>query len=226
MFPSASFSREESIPVQTLLSSRRANVVQSRRSPSDTAATTRPIGTSLSSPRMAKQVGADHHERLLSMQDLIAFLPRMVHLQDEPIADPVCFPVHYVSALAREHGVIVCQVGEGADELFCGYPSWKRMLDLQRLDDLPVPTAAKRLASLTLRIAGRADRREYEFLRRGIADLPVFWSGADALTEAQKGRLLSLRVRRSLAGLTSYDVIQPIRERFDDKAWERSTSTG
>jgi len=27
-----------------------------------------------------------------------------------------------VSKLAREHGVIVCQVGEGADELFWGYP--------------------------------------------------------------------------------------------------------
>jgi asparagine synthase (glutamine-hydrolysing) len=169
---------------------------------------------------MAKQVGADHHERLLNMQDLIDFLPRMAHLQDEPLADPVCFPVHHVSALAREHGVVVCQVGEGADELFCGYPSWKRMLDLQQLDDLPVPRAAKRLVSLSFRMTGQADRREYEFLRRGIADLPVFWSGADALTEAQKARLLSPRVRRSLAGLTSYDVIRPIRERFEARAWD------
>jgi asparagine synthase (glutamine-hydrolysing) len=171
---------------------------------------------------MARQVGAEHHERLLSMKDLVEFLPRMVHLQDEPIADPVCFPVHYVSALAREHGVIVCQVGEGADELFCGYPSWKRVLDLQRLDDLPVPTALKRLTSLTLRAAGRSDSREFEFLQRGIADQPVFWSGADAFTEAQKAKVLGPRLRHSLSGLTSYDVIRPIRDRFEANAWERS----
>jgi asparagine synthase (glutamine-hydrolysing) len=171
---------------------------------------------------MADRVGAEHHERLLSLDDLINFLPRMVHLQDEPLADPVCFPVHHVSELARQHGVVVCQVGEGADELFCGYPSWKRMLRLQQFDDLPVPATLKRLTSLTMRAAGKSNGREFEFLRRGIADLPVFWSGADALTESQKARLLGPRLRRSLAGLTSYDVIQPIRERFESKAWERS----
>src|SRR5207245_5423171 len=83
-------------------------------------------------------VGAKHHELLLTDEDLIRFLPRMVHLQDEPIADPVCVPVYYVSQLARESGVIVCQVGEGSDELFCGYPSWKIKLQLQSLDDLPL----------------------------------------------------------------------------------------
>jgi asparagine synthase (glutamine-hydrolysing) len=172
--------------------------------------------------KMAEIVGADHHERELDVDDLIRFLPRMVHLQDEPIADPVCVPVYYVSELARQNGVIVCQVGEGADELFCGYPSWKRMLDLQRLDDLAVPTLLKSAGAMALRAAGKEHRREYEFLRRGIADIPVFWSGADALTDTQKRSLLGPAIRTSLNGLTSFDAIKPIRDRFDAKAWERS----
>ena len=172
--------------------------------------------------KIAALVGADHHERELDVDDLIRFLPRMVHLQDEPIADPVCVPVYYVSELARQNGVIVCQVGEGADELFCGYPSWKTMLDLQRLDDLPVPAGLKSVGAMALRAVGKDQRREYELLRRGIADLPVFWSGADALTETQKRSLLGPRVRGSLNGLSSFDAIRPIRERFDAKAWERS----
>ena len=77
-------------------------------------------------------MGAEYHERLLTMDDLLDFLPRMVQLQDEPIADPVCVPVYYVSKLARDNGVIVCQVGEGADELFWGYPGWKTSLRFQR----------------------------------------------------------------------------------------------
>ena len=44
----------------------------------------------------------------------------MVWLQDEPISDPVCVPLYYVSKLAVREKVKVCQVGEGADELFIG----------------------------------------------------------------------------------------------------------
>jgi asparagine synthase (glutamine-hydrolysing) len=172
--------------------------------------------------RMAELVGADHHERRLTVDDLIDFLPEMVRLQDEPIADPVCVPVYYVSKLARDNGVIVCQVGEGADELFWGYPSWKTLLNLQRYDDLPVPRALKLAGVGAARMAGKATRREVEYLRRGARGLPIFWSGAESFTQAQKQRLLSPRLRRQLDGLTSWDAIAPIRRRFEEGAWERS----
>ena len=53
--------------------------------------------------QMATRVGAEYHERILGQNDLLDFLPQMVHLQDEPIADPVCIPVYYVSRLARDN---------------------------------------------------------------------------------------------------------------------------
>ncbi|HZQ24319.1 MAG TPA: asparagine synthase (glutamine-hydrolyzing) [Terriglobales bacterium] len=172
--------------------------------------------------QMAQHVGADHHERILSQQDLLDFLPEMVHLQDEPIADPVCVPVYYVSKLARQSGMVVCQVGEGADELFCGYPAWKTLLRLQRCGRLWFPSAAKK-ASLTLFEAlGYADRRPYELLRRNATGVPIFWGGAEAFTETQKQRLLSPCLRQQLRGLTSWDALRPIRQRFLDNAWETS----
>jgi asparagine synthase (glutamine-hydrolysing) len=172
--------------------------------------------------RMAELVGAEHHERRLTQDDLLDFLPRMVRLQDEPIADPVCVPVYYVSKLARDNGVVVAQVGEGADELFWGYPSWKTLLGLQRYDDLPVPRALKRAGVALATAAGQGDRREVEFLRRGSLGQPIFWSGAESFTQAQKQTLLSPRLRRELDGLSSWDVIEPIRRRFEAKALEPS----
>jgi asparagine synthase (glutamine-hydrolysing) len=171
---------------------------------------------------MADRVGADHHELRLSVDDLIEFLPRMVWLQDEPIADPVCVPVHYVSRLARDNGVVVAQVGEGSDELFFGYPSWKTLLDLQRFDDLPVPRAIKRAGVGAARLAGQGSRREVEYLRRGSLGQPIFWSGAESFTEAQKQRLLPPDLRARLDGLTSWEAIEPIRQRFDARAHESS----
>jgi asparagine synthase (glutamine-hydrolysing) len=172
--------------------------------------------------QMAELVGADHHERRLTIDDALDFVPEMVRLQDEPIADPVCIPVYFVSKLARDNGVVVAQVGEGSDELFWGYPSWKILLNLQRYDDLPVPRALKHAGVALAGALGKGERREVEYLRRGAAGVPVFWSGAESFTEAQKQTLLSSRLRRQLSGLTSWDAIEPIRRRFDEGAWERS----
>ena len=171
---------------------------------------------------VAEFVGAEHHERKLTQHDLLSFLPEMIRLQDEPIGDPVCVPVYYVSDLARRNGVTVCQVGEGADELFCGYPTWKLKLRLQQMDDAPCPKAFKRLAMAGLRFAGKDQGHPYEALRRSVNDQPVFWGGADAYTDAQKQRMLSPRLRRQFAGLTSWDALAPIWQRFQQKAWEPS----
>ena len=172
--------------------------------------------------RMAAQVDAEHHEKLLNADELIDFLPTMVHLQDEPIADPVCFPVYRVSKLARENGVVVCQVGEGADELFCGYPLWKTTLALQRWSDWPVPAALKRLGLSALRLAGGDRSPRYEWLRRSADGEPVFWSGAEAFTEAHKQRLIARDFRRKIEARSSWETLQPVRKRFDEAAWDRS----
>lgn len=168
--------------------------------------------------RVADEVGAEYHEKLLKIDDLIDFLPRMVHLQDEPIADPVCVPVYYVSKLARENGVIVCQVGEGADELFWGYPGWKTSLRLQRYNDLPIPNFFKTIGLAGMRLFKRELSFPYEWLRRGSVNQPIFWGGAEAFTETHKKRLLSPRLRKKFAKLTSWEAIRPIRERFEAKA--------
>lgn len=172
--------------------------------------------------QMAAQVGAEYHETLLDVDDLINFLPEMVRLQDEPIADPVCVPVYYVSKLARDNGVIVCQVGEGADELFWGYPQWKTALMLQNLDKLPVPRFVKHMALAGLRGLGQKDSFRYEWLRRGATGTPIFWGGAEAFTEAQKQQLMSPRLKKQFAGRTSWEAVAPIRKRFEENAWEAS----
>ena len=171
---------------------------------------------------MASRVGADHHECLLGSADILEFLPQMARLQDEPIADPVCVPLYYLAKLAREQGVVVCQLGEGADELFVGYPSWLEALKWQRRDDLPLPNLVKRIGCAALAGLGYDRTVRVEWLRRGARDEPIFWSGAEAFTDAEKRRLLSPRARRTLDGLTSWDAVRPIRERFESRAPDRS----
>jgi len=172
---------------------------------------------------MAGRVKATHHERLLTQDDLIGFLPEMIHLQDEPIGDPVCVPVYFVSKLARDNGVIVCQVGEGADELFWGYESWKIRLRLQRWNDaVPIPNGFRRAGLAALSLAGQRGGLPYEALRRASVNQPVFWGGVDCFTDYQKQRLLSPRLREKFKAFSSWEVIKPLHNRFKEKAWEKS----
>jgi asparagine synthase (glutamine-hydrolysing) len=169
----------------------------------------------LSYARMvAEQLGAEHHELRLSQKDLVDFLPRMVALQDEPIGDPVCVPVYYVSKLARDNGVTVCQLGEGADELFCGYPNWQRALRLQHFSDrMPVPNAVRRVGLGALRLMNRNESLPYDWLARTVHDHPIFWGGAEALPQSTRESLVPRRKRQDAAD-NSWDAISPIWERF------------
>lgn len=170
---------------------------------------------------MARRLGAEHHEKMLRVEDLIDFIPRMVELQDEPIADPVCVPVYFVSKLAREHGVIVAQVGEGSDELFWGYDSWKTYLKLDRLNRLPVPQILKRTGLDLLRAAGQGCGPQAELLRRAVEQEPIFWSGAEAFREAEKQTLLGPRLKTELHGFSSWEVIRPLFQKFRESGLEQ-----
>jgi asparagine synthase (glutamine-hydrolysing) len=172
--------------------------------------------------KMAESIHAEQHELLLNIDDLLNFLPEMVRLQDEPIADPVCVPVYYVSKLARENGVIVCQVGEGSDELFCGYPSWNTRLKLEYWSRLPIPTILKLQGLTALRAFGFGTSLHYEYLRRSATRKPIFWGSAEAFTETQKKRLLSKRLKNKFRDYSSWEVIDPIYKRFKEKAWEKT----
>ena len=164
--------------------------------------------------RVAKDVGAKYHDQSLNQEDLIRFLPKMVFLQDEPIADPVCVPVYYVSALERKNNVIVCQVGEGADELFFGYESWKKRLRVQKLANLPIPIFIKKAIVFMLGVFGKDMGWKYEYLRRDSDKKPIFWGGSGAYTEMQKRRILSSRMREKFKNVNSWSALTKIRERF------------
>src|SRR5690349_15661896 len=73
--------------------------------------------------QVATRFGTEHHE-LVVRPDASTLLPTLVRHFDEPFADSTAVPVWHVSKLAREHvKVVLC--GEGGDETFAGYETYK-----------------------------------------------------------------------------------------------------
>src|SRR2546428_9135805 len=73
---------------------------------------------------VARSVGAEHREIVVTPAEFFDALPALIWHEDEPIAFTSSVPLYFVSRLARDH-VKVVLTGEGADELFMGYP-WYR----------------------------------------------------------------------------------------------------
>jgi asparagine synthase (glutamine-hydrolysing) len=69
---------------------------------------------------VARAVGAEHRDVVISADQFMQALPKLIWHEDEPIAFPSSVPLYFVSRLARRH-VKVVLTGEGADELFLGY---------------------------------------------------------------------------------------------------------
>jgi asparagine synthase (glutamine-hydrolysing) len=71
--------------------------------------------------RIADAFKTEHNEIRITSGEALDFLPKLVEVQDEPIADNVCVPLYFLAKLVKACGTTVVQVGEGADENFLGY---------------------------------------------------------------------------------------------------------
>jgi asparagine synthase (glutamine-hydrolysing) len=68
---------------------------------------------------------------------MAADLPAMVAQLDEPLADPACLNVLYISRLARQQGITVLLSGAGGDDLFTGYRRHRAWMTEHYWDWLP-----------------------------------------------------------------------------------------
>ena len=168
-----------------------------------------------SARRIANEFSTNHHEVIISEKEMQDFLPRLVFHQDEPIADPVCVPLYYVSQLARDSGTIVVQVGEGSDEIFSGYDNYVKHLRIyesfwRHAEVLPrsLRRALSSLSRPALEATGRK-RAAIELIRRLGADEPLFWGGVVVYDETFKPRVLSQSLRQRMNGFSSLQVVEP-----------------
>ena len=168
---------------------------------------------------IAKRFATDHHEVIIGRAEMEKFLPELIFHQDEPLADPVCVPLYYVSRLARETGTIVVQTGEGADEIFAGYDwfgKYNRINDRfwRHAENLPAslrwPGAA--LAGSVMEKA-LSKRTAGEIVRRLGAGEALFWGGAVVYDEALKPRVFSRAFSARTNGQSSHSVVSEYLDR-------------
>ena len=118
---------------------------------------------------VAKRFGTHHHEFVLEPGG-VDVIERIAWHLDEPFADSSALPTWHLSQLTRQH-VTVALSGDGGDEMFAGYDSYRGHLLSERLRTVPSPLLSLAAATLRTVPALGAGRRVARLrLARNIAD--------------------------------------------------------
>ncbi|HEX4268811.1 MAG TPA: asparagine synthase (glutamine-hydrolyzing) [Steroidobacteraceae bacterium] len=155
---------------------------------------------------VAEHCGTRHHEEILT-PDYLSLLPEVISQLDQPIADFSVFPTLLVARMARRR-VTVALGGDGGDELFGGYDTYRAdRLSARLLDWQParLRAAAEWLGrGLPL---GKGKRGLANQLRRFLegARLPSDWQHLRwmvFLRDEQRARLYTPGFRAQVTGAT------------------------
>jgi asparagine synthase (glutamine-hydrolysing) len=157
---------------------------------------------------VAKQYGTDHVEMDLPPEtDLRGAIEQFAYFSDEPTADAGALPVWFLSKLSKSQTTVALS-GEGADELFGGYLTYRA--NHLAVHAQSVPAAARRIALAALRHWPVSDEKisfEYKIQRflEGSLLCPsrahTFWNGT--FSDAEKKSLARVHLPDSLDQILS-----------------------
>lgn len=94
--------------------------------------------------KIAKQIGSEHYEEILTEKDALDRVYDIADVYDEPFADSSAIPTMLVSQLAAKHVKMVL-TGDGGDEMFLGYGAY---LWAQRLSNPFIYSSRSFISSL------------------------------------------------------------------------------
>jgi len=162
---------------------------------------------------VASTFGSTHHELVLDSSRIVDDLPRILRHLDQPTLDAV--NSFYVSEAVAKTGIKAVLSGTGGDELFGGYPSFRRLPPAVRSKRRLQPVAPAVGSAVSAVLPQRLAQRWHHFIGGN--------GGVDNAYRAQRGLYMPLEVEQ-LAGPALLDQWAPVAARLS--AAERAMFEG
>lgn len=157
---------------------------------------------------LAEKLEIQNINKKITKEEYMHIIPKILYHMDEPSSDPAAIALYFVSNLASKDVKVVLS-GEGADEFFGGYNSYREEVDLKWYNKIPYPL--RHLAALVFSILPEVRGRNF-IVRRGMK-LETDYIGVNKIfSERERKKVLNFNDT-----VQNKDLTKPIFDKFKEK---------
>lgn len=154
---------------------------------------------------LAKKLKIKNKSKYITKDEYLSMLPKFLYHMDEPLADPSALAISFVSQIACED-VKVIMTGEGADELFAGYLTYREVIDHAWYNKIPY--FLRHIASTICKPLQEV--KGFNFIYRRGQKLKDYYIGlARVFTDKEACDLLKIKNQ-----ITTKEILKPFYEDY------------
>lgn len=158
---------------------------------------------------LAKKLGIENKSKKITKKEYMKAFPNIMYHMDEPLADPSAIALYFVAQIASKD-VKVVMSGEGADELFGGYNTYKEEIDQSWYMKIPYPIRhfASNIAGLLPEVRG------FNFVYRRGRKLEDYNIGLGRVFRDEE----AMKIVKNKNQIHTKDIVAPFYKEFDENS--------
>lgn len=158
---------------------------------------------------LAKKLKIKNKSKYITKDEYLNMLPKFLYHMDEPLADPSALAISFVSQIACED-VKVIMTGEGADELFAGYLTYREEIDHAWYNKIPY--FLRHIASTICKPLQEV--KGFNFIYRRGQKLKDYYIGlARVFTDKESCDILKIKNQ-----ISTKEILKPFYEDYKDSS--------
>ena len=158
---------------------------------------------------LAEKLNIENKSKKITKEEYIKAFPNIIYHMDEPLADPSAIALYFVAELAAKDVKVVLS-GEGADELFAGYNTYKTEIDESWYQKIPyiIRFILYKIASIF------PDKRGFNFLYRNGQKLENYNIGLGRVFRDKE----ALSIVKNKNQIKTKDIVKPYYEEYKNNS--------
>ncbi len=158
---------------------------------------------------LAAKLGIENKSKKITKEEYMKAFPNIMYHMDEPLADPSAIALYFVAEIASKDVKVVTS-GEGADELFGGYLSYREEIDQSWYMKIPYPI--RHVASL---VAGLfPEVRGFNFIYRRGRKLEDYNIGLGRVFRDEE----AMKIVNFKNQINTKDIVAPLYMEYKDSS--------
>ena len=121
----------------------------------------------------ARHFGATHREYYLTPADVVAAIPRIAAVHDQPFGNSSSVPTYYCARLAKADGIEIMLGGDGGDELFGGNSRYAVQYLYSLYSDLPAGLRRRLLEPVAFALPAALAGKVQRYMRSASMPMPA-----------------------------------------------------